>query len=151
MGSLTYSTCSYPKIQATPIPFVETREDSLICSGESSGLFSYKSAFWLLQYDHISSQQLPNVQWLWRCPGTERMRFFLWLLYFDKLNTNVNRARRQQGVDALCPNCHLEYESALHLFRDCSFAREVWDSFFDIVRPPDAFYTKTLTDCLQDN
>lgn len=139
------------QILATPLPFAEDREDKLVWSGESSGLFSAKSAFLLLQAEHIRAQELPDLRWLWRCRGTERMRFFLWLLYQDKLNTNVNRARRQPSVSVLCPTCLASTESSLHLFRDCVFDREVWDFCFVLGGPPTNFFSMNLQDWLRVN
>lgn len=58
------------QILAVPLPVLEAREYKIIWSGESSGLFSEKSAFWLIQQEHIRLQQLQDVHWIWKVQGT---------------------------------------------------------------------------------
>lgn len=79
------------------------------------------------------------------------MRFFLWLLFDDKLNTNWNRARKQVGVSTICPTCLTHVETAIHLFRDCSFSREVWGFCFALGSPPNVFFVQDLKEWLQQN
>ncbi|CAN1791847.1 Putative ribonuclease H protein At1g65750 [Linum perenne] len=65
--------------------------------------------------------------WRWRAPN--RIRHFLWLAIQQKLLTNDERRRRNMTSIADCEFCRHPTESALHVLRDCSFAREVWMAF----------------------
>lgn len=79
------------------------------------------------------------------------MRFFFCLLQQDKFHTNVNRARRQAGVSTLSSSCQVADESAIHLFRDCSFVKEVWSCCFALRGPTTDFFSLNMADCLLAN
>lgn len=61
--------------------------DHLILEGSSSGKFSLKSTMNLL---HATIHEAEDPFWnlVWKCPASQRMRFFLWLTALDKLMSN---------------------------------------------------------------
>ncbi|GLT38078.1 hypothetical protein SLA2020_123480 [Shorea laevis] len=69
------------QILAIPISYSGGQEDSVFWKGSSSGIFSVKSAFMLLQQHHTDlSAQPGNWRWIWKLSCLERIKFFLWLL-----------------------------------------------------------------------
>ncbi|KAK8506300.1 hypothetical protein V6N12_019991 [Hibiscus sabdariffa] len=80
-------------------------------------------------------ESLVNSVWdakssCWKCfwaqPVPQRLRFFLWLSFKERLMTNVERCRRFIGQSPICPCCHMYAETTAHVLRDCQFATVVW-------------------------
>ncbi|CAN1130257.1 Putative ribonuclease H protein At1g65750 [Linum perenne] len=63
---------------------------------------------------------------IWSWKGPNQIRCFLWLAIQDKLLTNCSRVRRHLTGDAACSLCQHPEESAAHVLRDSSFAKEAW-------------------------
>ena len=70
-----------------------------------------------------------------------KLKVFLWLMYYDRLNTKDLMSRKNWHVDGglSCVLCTSgEIETRDHLFFDCSFAAECWellDFSWDIQTP----------------
>ncbi|CAN1791846.1 Putative ribonuclease H protein At1g65750 [Linum perenne] len=106
-------------------PRPNSGEDLWVWGGEANGRFSVKSAYKiLLSRPSIPTSDMWMSVWRWRAPN--RIRHFLWLAIQQKLLTNDERRRRNMTSIADCEFCRHPTESALHVLRDCSFAREVW-------------------------
>ncbi|GAV82470.1 zf-RVT domain-containing protein [Cephalotus follicularis] len=56
-------------------------------------------------------------------------KFFIWVTCHNKLITNVHRMHKQLPNNPFCSRCSLNIEDSLHDFRNCAFARQVWDVF----------------------
>lgn len=84
-------------------------------------------------------------------PSIERVRIFLWLLFFDKQNTNVMRVKKNLGDNALCPRCLSMDETSIHFFRDCVFARDVWNCWGGVGLYISNFFSLNLRDFLMEN
>ncbi|CAN1178992.1 Putative ribonuclease H protein At1g65750 [Linum perenne] len=112
-------------------PTSDRGEDQWVWGLDSKGKFTIKSAYNMLQNSNPLNNQWSSV-WCWR--GPNRVRFFLWLAFQDKLLTNNQRARRNLSTDASCATCQCPIEDVLHIIKDCRFAREVWSltGAFDI-------------------
>lgn len=67
--------------------------DNIFWNGEASGGFSIKSALQLIRND---IEDLHSQAWrsVWKLPIPQRIRFFLWLVFHDRLVTNTNRVLR---------------------------------------------------------
>ncbi|CAN1743220.1 Putative ribonuclease H protein At1g65750 [Linum perenne] len=63
--------------------------------------------------------------WSWR--GPNKVRYFLWLAFQDKLLSNSQRVRRRLASDVSCATCQHPSEDVLDIVRDCPFALEVWN------------------------
>lgn len=61
--------------------------------------------------------------WIWRVNAPNKIRVFLWHLVNDSLPILVNLESRHVVNEVICPVCLCKSESALHLFRDCHYAR----------------------------
>ncbi|CAA0836031.1 Polynucleotidyl transferase- ribonuclease H-like superfamily protein [Striga hermonthica] len=115
------------QIAAIPAPNASRGSDKLYWSCSSTGAFSTKSAYNSLDVAApTSSQALWTAIWTW--PGPPRIRTFLWLLKRNRLLTNSERCRRHLTSSDVCIVCGLAVETALHVVRDCSLAKEIWRS-----------------------
>ncbi|KAA3486519.1 non-LTR retrotransposon transposase [Gossypium australe] len=63
---------------------------------------------------------------LWKIPGPQRVKHFIWVIIKKRLLTNSERVRRGIAQDATCHLCGHIKEDTLHVLRDCPFAREIW-------------------------
>ena len=87
---------------------------------------------------------------IWKWPGPQRIRTFLWLAVKERLLTNKKRARRHLISFCYCEWCGIGSESALHVLRDCQRARLIWKSLL----PPHrfgSFFNGTLKQWFQAN
>lgn len=90
-----------------------------------NGSFSVKSA---------DSSFLPaeaSVKWdwpfIWRLLLPPKVKTFLWIVYHQKLPTNVQRQKRGLTQAPTCPRCDYPMESIAHLFKDCPFSLAIWN------------------------
>lgn len=81
-------------------------------------------------YDFINdeSNDLKEWQWFWKLKVPQKFKTFLWLIFHNKLPTNLLRFRRGITNSDLCPRCNNSSENLDHLFKDCPKAIELWDS-----------------------
>ncbi|CAN1120508.1 Putative ribonuclease H protein At1g65750 [Linum perenne] len=107
-------------------PRADLGEDVCTWGLDDNGRFSVRTAYELV---HDSPNPRPEVDWslVWRWNGPGRVQYFLWLAAQGKLLTNLERKRRHLTNGGNCPRCDLDEESILHVLRDCSYARQVWD------------------------
>ncbi|GLT81968.1 hypothetical protein SLE2022_003890 [Rubroshorea leprosula] len=105
------------QILATPLPAFGQQSDKVFWSGLPDGSFSVKSAFHLLQQQHVSlTQQGENWRWIWKLKCTERIKMFVWLLRKNRVLTNSVRFARHFAASPICPRCEQSPETPLHLY-----------------------------------
>lgn len=107
------------KILMLPPPRILDSEDSLSWENTANGLFTTNSAY-LAVKQCPASPASGKIDLVWKWPGPERVRLFLWKAYHDILLTNFERARRHISDEHLCLVCGGFEESLLHTFRDCN-------------------------------
>ncbi|KAJ7981919.1 Ribonuclease H protein [Quillaja saponaria] len=92
----------------------------------TNGNFTIKSAYHSLESVSIqdSMSRLWNLVWKW--PGPQRIKTFLWLLVHNRIMTNEERARRGCAQTPSCGRCPAQNESILHCLRDCPFSHGFW-------------------------
>ncbi|KAK7277704.1 hypothetical protein RJT34_22719 [Clitoria ternatea] len=56
---------------------------------------------------------------VWKLRVPWRVHIFLWIVLNEGLKTNVRRHHFSPNADVLCPLCHHEEETDLHVLRDC--------------------------------
>ncbi|KAL4272707.1 hypothetical protein GQ457_13G011180 [Hibiscus cannabinus] len=98
---------------------------------EKNHSFSVRSAYKALV---TSANVNGNAYWskLWKIPVPQRVRVFMWLVFHQRIMTNVERTRRHLASSDLCVICCTEAETIEHALRSCSKARQAWES---VVRP----------------
>ncbi|CAN1192303.1 Putative ribonuclease H protein At1g65750 [Linum perenne] len=99
--------------------------DSFIWGLEPSGKFTVSSAYQLLT-DTSPDSRDPTWDGVWRWPGPNRIKHFLWLATHKRLLTNEERSRRHLTNQVVCSRCSLHTESISHVLLDCQFASQVW-------------------------
>ncbi|KAE8728847.1 Pyrophosphate--fructose 6-phosphate 1-phosphotransferase subunit beta 1 [Hibiscus syriacus] len=78
------------------------------------------------------------------------IRSFIWLVLHQRLMTNSERCRRGIAVDHLSQVCATAEETIIHVLRDCTTARMVWQAIVpDSYR--DVFFSSPLVDRLRNN
>ncbi|CAI0414109.1 unnamed protein product [Linum tenue] len=131
----------------TDTPLQEAGEDTTIWGPESDGRFRIGSAYraaveWLQDADQEEAARDNHTKWMhgWKWPGPNRIRYFLWLCFHDRLMTNGERKRRKLCDSDTCEICKSGAETAEHVIRTCPLATQVWNSLGLIETP--------LTHCL---
>ncbi|KAK8562005.1 hypothetical protein V6N12_049060 [Hibiscus sabdariffa] len=114
-----------PHILSIKCPDPSDMEDQLIWRWTPTGKFTTRSAYSLLSRS-FWEQKSATWKHLWDAPVPQRLRLFLWVLFRNKLMTNVERCRRHFGHSSMCAVCNAADESILHVLRDCIVASAVW-------------------------
>jgi hypothetical protein len=84
----------------------------------------------------FASIQVPQpFKWIWRTKVSKKIKFFIWLLFRDKINSRNLLKRKHfkiEGDDYSCVLYNLNIEElSYHLIFQCPFSSECWD-YLDI-------------------
>ncbi|KAL4366577.1 hypothetical protein GQ457_05G020240 [Hibiscus cannabinus] len=93
----------------------------------TSHSFSIRSAYESL-VNSVWSDKSSCWKCIWALTVLQRLRFFLWLSFKERLMTNVERCRRSIGQSQICTCCQTYAETTVHVLRDCQLASEVWST-----------------------
>lgn len=69
-----------------------------------------------------------RIDWIWKIPCNQKLKFFIWLAIQNKLATNQLRKIRKMIEDSACVVCANVDESVVHILRDCKAARKIWQN-----------------------
>ncbi|XP_074313616.1 uncharacterized protein LOC141648798 [Silene latifolia] len=101
---------------------------------EKDGIYTVRSAYKMLVGevgDMEGGSNWVSDKWLWKrlwkVSVWPRVKLFFWQMCSEALATRANIAARIGGEYSLCPFCHSNLESSIHLFRDCGVAAWVWE------------------------
>jgi hypothetical protein len=108
--------------------------DKLIWRGNSSGLFSVRSAYHLEKErrsrdsGESSSASISSETWrrIWNLKVPGVVRNFIWRMCHNLLPTKVNLFQRKIVPDTLCPMCGIEPETSGHIIWNCDSSKAVW-------------------------
>ncbi|CAN1165565.1 Putative ribonuclease H protein At1g65750 [Linum perenne] len=129
-----------------PPPTANSGEDELIWGPDPKGSFTLKSAYEIrAAINHLAISDPWRTVWNWQ--GPNRIRFFLWLVAHNRLLTNAERRRRHLCATESCSRCSSASEDAIHVLRDCKFARDLWLSLIPTANLQ-SFFAGTLQDWL---
>ncbi|KAK8521567.1 hypothetical protein V6N12_031461 [Hibiscus sabdariffa] len=111
--------------------------------------FSVGSAYGMLMANRWNP---PHPYWMkvWKLAVPQRLRLFLWLALNQKLMTNAERSRRGISPSPCCHLCGVMIESVIHVLRDCSPARAIWDSILSPAQTSN-FFSSGVAKWLLDN
>jgi hypothetical protein len=117
------------RIISTPLS-LRLPSDVLVWNWEKDGVYSVRSAYHLLCEEKTRLLPGPSCPskskvWkeIWRAPVPNKIKNFMWRLTKDILPTCANLHKKGISLDLLCPMCHLEEESASHLFLQCELMK----------------------------
>lgn len=82
---------------------------------------------------------------IWRLREQQRVRNFVWLLVHEKMLTNFCRRRRKLVENRECMWCIGGMEDTIHVIRDCTTLKEIWNFF-----PPSRLINDLTTMNLQE-
>ncbi|XP_074300856.1 uncharacterized protein LOC141632188 [Silene latifolia] len=116
--------------------------DKVFWKHTSDGIYSVKSGYGVAFADFMRNYSTTNDRdrldgtgvgfcrkVLWKLPGPNTWKVFLWRLLTNSLPFGSEFVRRNIGVDPNCKLCLASdgfIETGAHLFRDCQIARRVW-------------------------
>ena len=102
------------------------KEDRLSWVKDQKGLFFVKSAYMLCQEQMTVIN--PRVKWedFWKLKVHERFKILVWRIGNNAIPRNLNISSRMGTCDNMCPLCHKESESSVHLFFHCQVAQAIW-------------------------
>lgn len=121
------------RILAIPLPECH-EEDLWLWSHTNNGDFSVSSCYKLalsLAPDVSSDLMGPHSSiWtrIWDLETPNKVKFFAWRVASDVLPVRRRLCDRNIPITDACPCCQDGIESVLHLLRDCSFAKSVWEA-----------------------
>ncbi|KAI8532887.1 hypothetical protein RHMOL_Rhmol11G0252300 [Rhododendron molle] len=114
------------QIQAsTPTLTLGDGDDLITWSISSTGLYSTKHTWEAIR------NKSPKVRWssfVWYSQNVPKWAFILWVACLKRLATRDRLKRWGMQIDSLCILCSQTEESAAHLFFDCHFSRQIWES-----------------------
>lgn len=100
---------------------------------DGSEIFSVKECYRRILYYRLRffNEGIFHFNWetIWVKLLPLKIAFFMWLLVRNGVLTQDNLQRRGFKLGSRCVFCHLELESANHLFLSCSFTSRLWAYF----------------------
>lgn len=113
-NSLTRSNCKKMK--------------KLLIEFTGSGGFTIQSTLEIMRNDEVVFTH-PKWKFVWKMLVPQRIRFFLWLVFHDRVMTNTFRFVRGLTDDPRCGVCAEVEENIEHILRKCPTAKMVWRKF----------------------
>lgn len=114
-------------IKGVSIDVSDHNEDKLIWRCTNDGKFTVKYVYHLLALLELNMGL--DWIWLWKVKGPEKIKNMLWLACRERLLTQVLRKKRGLSDYELCMLCLDDAKTKLHVFRDCQWAKKVWQEF----------------------
>lgn len=89
--------------------------------------FSSRGAYHILHSDDV---ELLGPKLIWRSKLPNKVKFFGWLVHFDRMNSRANLFFKniKPVEESHCPACAGVLETGDHIFVTCPRAVRVWDS-----------------------
>ncbi|XP_074306596.1 uncharacterized protein LOC141641848 [Silene latifolia] len=101
---------------------------------EKDGRYTVRSAYRALMNEEVDEQgpfDWTSSKWLWKgvwgSNVLPRVKKIFWQLCSEAIPTKKNIARRTRGLDVVCPVCHSEMDTCLHLVKECGWVGGIWD------------------------
>ncbi|KAG8473534.1 hypothetical protein CXB51_035814 [Gossypium anomalum] len=118
------------------IPLAETTyEDFQVWRGESSGEFSVRSAYKLLQEansgpsnNYLQAETRDFYRKLWNLHLPSKIKITNWRISWNYIPTLSNLKTKKVVSVAICPRCQHPEEDSNHIFRYCPTAIDVWSN-----------------------
>ncbi|KAF7826508.1 putative ribonuclease H protein At1g65750 family [Senna tora] len=109
---------------AVPAPITELGVDRVMWNLNSNGRFSVSSAYYMDKEKPLEDES-KFWKMVWRWPGPQKFKSFLWQFCKDKLYTNLCSFGRRVSGDLLCLRYNVPFESSMHDIRHCEEVRSL--------------------------
>ncbi|CAN1344297.1 Putative ribonuclease H protein At1g65750 [Linum perenne] len=96
---------------------------------DKSGVFSVRSLARVLIHRKFPGMDLFPSHFIWARLVPTKVAGFIWQVAHERVSTIDNLIRRGMMIPNRCAMCGKDAESITHLFRECSFASQVWFRF----------------------
>ncbi|KAA3486789.1 reverse transcriptase [Gossypium australe] len=116
---------------------LEPHEDFPAWRGESSGVFSVRSSYKLLQSLDPTAYALQNIyrdfyRKLWQIEVPSKIKICIWKISWNYLTNRVNMACRRLANSRTYPRCGGRDETMNHYFRECPVTMEMWRALINL-------------------
>ncbi|OMO87284.1 reverse transcriptase [Corchorus capsularis] len=118
------------EIQATPTPIQAKKADQCIWGWDKHGQFTAASAYKGLANHFVADYWSGKCLWIWKLEVQERLRFFLWLAFFNCLNSKEVLFRKGVVDNKTCSLCEIGEETLDHILRYCPFVDGLWSCVY---------------------
>ncbi|XP_048611378.1 uncharacterized protein LOC125585766 [Brassica napus] len=91
----------------------------------------FKQVFSTCETWRLIREEKDTCDWascIWFSQATPKYAFMAWLANLNRLSTMDRIARWSQGVDTTCVLCKNSPEDRNHLFFECAYSSQVWES-----------------------
>ncbi|GMJ04337.1 hypothetical protein HRI_004102900 [Hibiscus trionum] len=106
-----------------------TSSNALAWIGEHTGTYSVRSGNKILNQSQsvttYTGQVFSNI-WKIQCPT--KIRINLWKFVLNYIPCMHNLSMRNISSHGMCPRCHNQPETTMHIVWQCSYIRQIWDS-----------------------
>lgn len=87
-----------------------------------NGKFNVKSLYHSLQ----PNQEVVNFKWLWALALPPKIKYFLWLIGYNRLPTTAYLYRLNITTSPICPICQQHNETIAHILFNCTHTTSIW-------------------------
>lgn len=101
----------------------EGNKDTIIWDISNKGNFSTISYYDLIDKDPPISK---NFKWIWEIHHPNKIKYFLWLSYHNRLPCRYHITRIGMNINNLCTIYCNEAEEIIHIFWGCSVVKNLW-------------------------
>lgn len=102
---------------------------SFIWQENVNGNYTAKTGFSWLYKKRVDVSSLVSWTWIWHMKGSEKLKFFVWLVTHNSIPTNSLLHHRNMSTNRRCQQCLIEDETIIYCIRDCPLSRSVWYAF----------------------
>lgn len=92
-----------------------------------------------------------NVHKVWKMKVPPRMKVFAWLVFYNKILTRDNLAKRGWQLASICFLCRDACENIKHMFSECTLTLEVYDKVSLHFKFPQRDWRRTLQEMQAQN
>lgn len=107
----------------------------------STQQFSVKSMYQKLKEE---SRNTVIIRKVWKMKVPPRIKIFGWLTYHEKILTAENLQKRGWNLASMCVLCKANVESIRHLFSECPFSLEVYETLTGAFQLPSTNWRRKL-------
>jgi hypothetical protein len=105
------------------VPLQPQQADKITWTLTKSGDYTTSSAYKAQFVDFAANHALAAIWKTWAPP---KCKFFVWLIFQNRVWTSDRLAWRNWDHNPVCPLCRTTPKTALHLLAECRYSRRIW-------------------------